>query len=266
MFVVVTQTIFSFQNFVPVYVMTKGGPMDSTKVIVFYIYQLNPYISNILYFISTLLLIISTIIYIKEHSELYSDRIKEIIKSFVFETTEDLFDTWEDANKHVLKPEIVEKYIGGQLGTNELLLHRVLLFNEFEEMCNLMFTSVVETLRQKTLLTNAIEDYLLDLKRFTIMRKKDALINYETVSNATFKHDFEAIQKAEYRIDPNSFPALEKPLKYQFFHDKEQQKHISDQVKLYSAHAIGLGKLFQRADLRPMFRRFAMTPMSAEQS
>jgi ABC-type sugar transport system permease subunit len=39
MFVVVTQTIFSFQNFVPVYVMTKGGPIDSTKVIVYYIYQ-----------------------------------------------------------------------------------------------------------------------------------------------------------------------------------------------------------------------------------
>ena len=39
MFVVVTQTIFSFQNFVPVYVMTKGGPMDATKVIVYYIYQ-----------------------------------------------------------------------------------------------------------------------------------------------------------------------------------------------------------------------------------
>ena len=39
MFVVVTQTIFSFQNFVPVYVMTKGGPIDATKVIVYYIYQ-----------------------------------------------------------------------------------------------------------------------------------------------------------------------------------------------------------------------------------
>ena len=39
MFVVVTQTIFSFQVFVPVYAMTKGGPMDSTKVIVYYIYQ-----------------------------------------------------------------------------------------------------------------------------------------------------------------------------------------------------------------------------------
>ncbi|MEZ4707098.1 MAG: sugar ABC transporter permease [Caldilineaceae bacterium] len=39
MFVVVTQTIFSFQVFVPVYTMTRGGPLDSTKVIVYYIYQ-----------------------------------------------------------------------------------------------------------------------------------------------------------------------------------------------------------------------------------
>lgn len=39
MFVVVTQTVFSFQVFVPVYQMTQGGPLDSTKVIVYYIYQ-----------------------------------------------------------------------------------------------------------------------------------------------------------------------------------------------------------------------------------
>lgn len=39
MFVVVTQTIFSFQVFVPVYAMTRGGPMESTKAVVYYIYQ-----------------------------------------------------------------------------------------------------------------------------------------------------------------------------------------------------------------------------------
>lgn len=39
MFVIVTQTVFSFQVFVPVYAMTRGGPLDSTKVIVYYIYQ-----------------------------------------------------------------------------------------------------------------------------------------------------------------------------------------------------------------------------------
>jgi multiple sugar transport system permease protein len=39
MFVIITRTVFSFQMFVPVYQMTKGGPLDSTKVIVYYIYQ-----------------------------------------------------------------------------------------------------------------------------------------------------------------------------------------------------------------------------------
>ena len=39
MFVVVTQTIQSFQVFAPVYAMTRGGPQDATKVIVYYIYQ-----------------------------------------------------------------------------------------------------------------------------------------------------------------------------------------------------------------------------------
>ncbi len=39
MFLIVTRTVFSFQVFVPVYQMTKGGPLNSTKVMVYYIYQ-----------------------------------------------------------------------------------------------------------------------------------------------------------------------------------------------------------------------------------
>ncbi|MGQ0572354.1 MAG: carbohydrate ABC transporter permease [Armatimonadota bacterium] len=39
LFVVVTQTIQAFQVFAPAYAMTRGGPQDATKVIVYYIYQ-----------------------------------------------------------------------------------------------------------------------------------------------------------------------------------------------------------------------------------
>jgi ABC-type sugar transport system permease subunit len=39
LFVVVTQTIFAFQVFTPIFALTKGGPQDATKVIVYYIYQ-----------------------------------------------------------------------------------------------------------------------------------------------------------------------------------------------------------------------------------
>jgi multiple sugar transport system permease protein len=39
MFVIVTTTIFSFQVFIPVYQLTKGGPGQATNVIVYNIYQ-----------------------------------------------------------------------------------------------------------------------------------------------------------------------------------------------------------------------------------
>ena len=38
-FVVVVTTIFSFQVYTPIYIMTKGGPVDSTKVIVYYMWE-----------------------------------------------------------------------------------------------------------------------------------------------------------------------------------------------------------------------------------
>ena len=197
------------------------------------------------------------LIYIKDHQELYSKKIKEILASFIAETTEDLFNTRDEANKFVLNEEVINKYIGGELGTNELLYHRVLMFNEFDDICNLMFKAVEGTLKQKKLLTSAIENYLLDLKRFIFMRKKDFLTKTESVTKATFEHDFEAIKKAEYYVDPNSTAvALENPTEFDFFHNHKQKELISNQVKLYSAHAIGMGKMLQRTNMKLMFRNF----------
>ena len=45
-------------------------------------------------------------------------------------------------------------------------------------------------------------------------------------------------------------------MQLQFFHDQKQQELISNQVKLYSAHAIGMGKMLQRTNMKLMFRHF----------
>ncbi len=39
MFAVITSTIFSFTIFASVYVMTKGGPINSTRVVIFHIFE-----------------------------------------------------------------------------------------------------------------------------------------------------------------------------------------------------------------------------------
>ena len=42
---------------------------------------------------------------LKNNPELYSDRVKEILKDFVDETSEDLFESLEEASQYVLSPD-----------------------------------------------------------------------------------------------------------------------------------------------------------------
>ena len=112
--------------------------------------------------------------------------------------------------------------------------------------------------RKVTLLGGKLMGYWtsLCLKIFLSMRKKDPLMGTESVKSAMFKYDFEKIGEAKYRIDPRSFPALTKPIKFNFYHNKDQQQHISNQMKLYSNHAIPMGKLLQNTNLNIIFRSF----------
>ena len=196
------------------------------------------------------------LVYIKDHEELYTEKVKKIIESFVTETTEDLFDTREKANEYVLSPNVINKYINGELGTNELFYHSSLLFNEFKDISDLIFESVKRVIKQKGLLTPLIENYLTDLKRFTLMRKNIPLNNTESVLLGEFEYDFESIHKSEYFLNPNSISKLKTPIQLKFFHTNKQQEHISNQLKLYSNHALGLGRMLQQTNLNLVFRSF----------
>ena len=196
------------------------------------------------------------LVYIKDHEEMYTKKVKKIIESFVTETTEDLFDTREKANEYVLSPNVINKYINGELGTNELFLHSSLLFNEFKDISDLIFESVKRVIKQKGLLTPLIENYLTDLKRFTLMRKNIPLNNTESVLLGEFEYDFESIHKSEYFLNPNSISKLKTSIQLKFFHTNKQQEHITNQQKLYSNHALGLGRMLQQTNLNLVFRSF----------
>ena len=195
--------------------------------------------------------------YIKEHPELYSEKIKKILKSFVTETREDLFDSFDEASQQILSPKIIDSYIGGEMGNNELLWHRALLFKEFSDLCDLMFASIEATIKEKGLLSNKVKDYLIELKEFVFLRKKDCILNTKPAKSAMFRYDFDVIRKAEFFVNPNTISRLETPVRYDFYHDKNQKKHIANQIKLYSKKPSGLGRLLQRSNMQLIFRNFA---------
>ncbi|OGX27137.1 MAG: hypothetical protein A2787_02075 [Omnitrophica WOR_2 bacterium RIFCSPHIGHO2_01_FULL_48_9] len=196
------------------------------------------------------------LLHVKQHPELYSARINEIIAEFIVHTSKDLYESFDEAKNYVLTPEVLEKYIGGELGTNELLLHRALLFAEFEDICRLLFTSIAETLKTKGILTAEVEGYLEELNQFIVLRKRNSITDTASVFTKSFYYDFLAVSQANFRINPNDFPRLSSPVEFCFFHDEEQKKHIANQVKLYAQTPIGIGRLIQRSNLKLFYRKF----------
>ena len=95
------------------------------------------------------------------------------------------------------------------------------------------------------------------MERFVSIRKKDPWIDVGSVKSMAFSYDFEAISEVKYHINPNSIQQLNTPLRLNFFHDQEQQKYISNQVRLYSAHSEGMGRMLAQSDIRLFFRSFS---------
>lgn len=196
------------------------------------------------------------LLHIKNHPELHSPRVKEIIAEFLVQTSVDLYDSRKETEDCVLTPEVIDRYVGGELGINELLVHRALLFTEFKDICGLLFQAVEATLTAKGLMTPAVSDYLAELREFTLLRKDGAITRTDAVPVGHFRFDFEAISRQAYKVDPNSFPRFDEPVEFRFFHTDEQKKHIANQVSVYADTPIGLGRLIQRSNLKLFYRTF----------
>jgi radical SAM superfamily enzyme YgiQ (UPF0313 family) len=203
------------------------------------------------------------LLYIKDHPERYTPKIQRIVEEFIYQTSKDLYDTREQAERVVLTPEIIGRYVGGELGINELLVHKALLYRELEDLSMLVFSAAKEGLRQRSRLTPAVDSYLDQLRRF-LLNRKQAIDQTERVLVDHYTYDFNTISDLNYKIDPNTFPTT-KPTEYTFFHDDHQKQHISKQLKVYKDTPMGLGRLIQRSNLKMMYRRFvcALVPTEA---
>ena len=200
------------------------------------------------------------LVQLKNHPEFYPQRIREIIAEFIRQTSSDLYPSRRAAHEHVLTREVIERHIGGELGINELLVHKALLFCEFETISDLLVRAVRATLGERGLLTPAVEQYLPELHRFIVLRKRNAITDTASVYQENFHYDFTEIREAAYAVDPNVLPRSEEPNTLTFFHDEKQKQHISNQTKVYLNTPIGLGRLIQRSNLKLIYRSFTAAP------
>jgi hypothetical protein len=187
----------------------------------------------------------------------FTEKIQNIFDDFKFQTTCDLYDDLEKADKHLLTTEIIEKYVGGELGINELLVHKALLFNEFDLITTIVFDAAEKLLLTNNMLSVMVKRYLLELRKFIILRKGNILSDTLIINKEFFNFNFIEISKLGFMVDPNKLTIETYPVNINFYHEESQRKHIENQKRVYSNTPIGLGRLIQRSNLKMMYRCFS---------
>ena len=187
----------------------------------------------------------------------YSPKLSSIINYFKTETLE-LFSSQREAFDFATQPENIKKYLNGEMGTNELLVGKARLFEEFGILNELVFHSTKVLLSKKGLLSSRTTQYIDELAQFVLQRKLGILNDLDHKISMTFSFDFESILCQNFKVIPDNLITSENSYTYAFYHDDTQLSYIKSQIDIWSVHSFPLGKLLQNANLNFMYRKFSV--------
>ena len=196
--------------------------------------------------------------YIFENPHLRSEKVSAIFDEFIIQTTDDLYDSEEDATNIVLTPEKMDQYLGGELGINELLVSRCDLLLEFEDICGMLFVATESVLSNRGLLSDDVKDYLVELKKFVLLRKQKIISDEFSDYEGFFYYDFHAIAELGFKIDPNHILKKKNWIHLKFAQSDSQKSHIRNQFRVYKNVPSGISRLIQRSNLKFFFRSFVV--------
>ena len=193
---------------------------------------------------------------IYENIQDYSSDLSQIIESYKIETLE-LFSSQQNAFNFAIQSEHIAKYLNGEMGTNELLVGKSRLFQEFPTLNDLLFYSTKILIEKNGLLSAQTNNYIDELSRFVLLRKNNILDQDQESQVSSFDFDFESVMHQNFRIIPDELVQSQSTYTYKFFHDASQKSYINSQLKTWQLHSFPLGKLLQNANLNTMYRQIS---------
>lgn len=195
------------------------------------------------------------LIYLHEHQELYSPKMNTILDDFIKATKDDLYDSYEAAKTYVLDMDVMKKHLEGELGVNELLVFRSILYLELEDIASVFLKAVKNYLVAIESFNANAEEYLEELTKFIVYRKKD-FRNFDETIRASFNYDFVSIAEANFEVNCLNATSSPDGIPVQFFHTEDQKVRIQNSIALYEGTPSGLGRMIQRSNLKKMYRQF----------
>jgi radical SAM superfamily enzyme YgiQ (UPF0313 family) len=177
----------------------------------------------------------------------------KLYAAFRAEEKKNLWTELAAVEEFTTRPGTIDRYIGGEYGTNELYKYRALaVFDGIVPLHEVAFVAAQSLLAEAGALSPAVEDYLSELARFSLMRKRDPL-NTTHREEGRFHYDLVALLEARFMADPFAFTRPE-GVDIVIDHTPQQVELIEGYVRQYGTTLIGLGRILIRANMGRLYR------------
>ena len=194
------------------------------------------------------------LVYIFEHDELYTPKMKGIMSSYIKATKDGLYDSYEQAKEYSVRKGRFEKHLSGEIGSLELVEHKGKLYHELESLVNVVTNVAKIFMKKHEVLTEANVDYLEQLGNY-ILCAKGNIVNPELELFQNFNYDWKSIDKLDFNVNPSKLKRSNKVIPFRFFHDIGQKKQIRNALALHPNHPTGAPLIYNQ-NLKMLYRNF----------
>lgn len=178
----------------------------------------------------------------------------DLFEGFLEENLENLWEDSDALEAFVAETGIVDDYIEGRRGNNELFKYRSLaFFRRQEDLHRTAFDVAVDYLTATGRYDAVSARYLEQLTRYSLL-KKDAMLDTERSASATFDFDFAALEREMFRAEPEEF-ILAAGVSFTFAHSEDQRDLITTYVNQYGTDVVGLGRILIRSHVNKLYRQ-----------
>lgn len=179
--------------------------------------------------------------------------ISRLYGDFRDEEQKNLRENLAELESFTRQPGIIDHYISGEYGTNELYRHRALaVFEYIEALHDVAFAAARSLLKEAGKATEQVESYLSELYRFSLMRKREPL-DTAWPQKEVFHFDFVTLLERRFTIDPFEV-ARPDGIEILVDHTPQQKELVDGYVKQYGTTLIGRGRILIRANMARLYR------------
>ena len=176
----------------------------------------------------------------------------KIYRDYREEEERNHWNSREEAMEFIKQPDVVERYIAGEFGVNEIQKYRTIAVCRHLDVLHEVAFAAARNLLGDEAKDEEVDLYLTELSEFSLMRKSD-FWKSDKKFNKTFHFDFMELARNNFTIDPFDVRAPE-GVTLEVFHTNRQRDMIDGWIRQYDTSLLGLSRILSRAQFSAMYR------------